>query len=207
MTVAYKTVTMFEEAFAYGKIIAIAIVVVITLLWLMSQLRKRMPLDFADDLGTSFILKTKDSTKAFNAYMNLKERKYLKGMVISRVFPDRLRKKYGMDDSVFLWLSREKIEESIDPSDLEKLEFLVHEFVSSHENAIVLLDGLEYITTHNTFEDTLKFLQSLNDRIILSKATLIIPLDPTSVDKKELSLLERELEIYQVDYRLMRFFE
>lgn len=198
---------MFEEAFAYGKIIAIAVVVVVTLIWLMSQLRKRMPLDFADDLGTSFILKTKDSTKAFKAYMDLKERKFLKGMIISRVFPDRLRKKYGMNDSVFLWLSREKIEESIDPSDLEKLEFLVQEFISSYENTIVLLDGIEYITTHNTFEDTLKFLQSLNDRIILSKATLIIPLDPASLDRKELSLLERELEIYQVDYRLMRFFE
>jgi hypothetical protein len=198
---------MLDKVFAYGRIIAIAAVVFITLFWLMRQLRKRMLIDVADDLGTSFILKTKNSAKAFKIYMDLKERKSSNGMIISRVFPERLRTKHGVDDSVFLWLSREEIAESIDPSDLEKLEFLVYDFVSSHKNAIVLLDGIEYITTHNTFEDTLKFLQSLNDHIILNKATLIIPLDPASLDKKELSLLERELEIYQIDYRLMQFFE
>jgi archaellum biogenesis ATPase FlaH len=128
-------------------------------------------------------------------------------MVISRTFPDKIRQKYRMGNDTFLWLSREKTEGSIDPSDLEKLEYFVQEFVSENEKAIVLLDGIEYIALQNTFESTLKFLQSLNDRIVLSRATLIIPLNPAVLDKKQLSLLERELEILQVDYRLSRFFE
>jgi archaellum biogenesis ATPase FlaH len=139
--------------------------------------------------------------------MELREKQSRDGIIISRVFPDRLRQRYGFDRSEFLWLSYEKTEKSIDPSDLEKLEYLIHEFVSSHENAVVLLDGVEYLILQNSFESTLKFLQSLNDQIILNGATLIMPLDPKSLDRKELSLLERELETYQVDYRLSRFFE
>lgn len=198
---------MVETTFVRGVIVAAIVVAVVALLWLLSQLRNRVSLDFADDMGTSYVLKTKNVEKAYNAYMGLKEKRSSEGMVISRVFPERLCQKYGLEDSTFIWLSYEQTESSIDPSDLEKLEFLIHEFVTSHKGAIVLLDGIEYLILQNSFENTLKFLQSSNDLIILNKAMLIIPLDPTSLEKKELSLLERELETFQVNYRLMRFFE
>lgn len=191
----------------FGRYAAISIVVITVIIWVIRQLSMRVSLTFGDELGVSYILRTKDSKKAFKTYIKLRKENFERGMIISRQFPDRIRQRYEIENSTFLWLSREEIEESIDPSDLDKLEFLVHEFVSSHERPLVLLDGIEYIILQNSFEDTLKFLQSLNDQIILNKATLIIPLDPAALNKKELSLLERELETLQVDYRLSRFFE
>jgi hypothetical protein len=191
----------------YVGMAVIAIAAVVAVLLVLQYMKRRESLRFTDDLGASYIVKTKDTKKGFEAYEKIRERQSSPGMVISRTFPDKIRQKYGMDDDIFLWLSREKTEGSIDPSDLEKLEYFVQEFVSENERAVVLLDGIEYIALQNTFESTLKFLQSLNDRIILSRATLIIPLNPAVLDKKQLSLLERELEILQVDYRLSRFFE
>ncbi|MBU7023517.1 MAG: DUF835 domain-containing protein [Theionarchaea archaeon] len=191
----------------YVGMAVIAIAAVVAVLLVLQYMKRRESLRFTDDLGASYIVKTKDTKKGFEAYEKIRERQSSPGMVISRTFPDKIRQKYGMDDDIFLWLSREKTEGSIDPSDLEKLEYFVQEFVSENERAVVLLDGIEYIALQNTFESTLKFLQSLNDRIILSRATLIIPLNPVVLDKKQLSLLERELEILQVDYRLSRFFE
>lgn len=198
---------MFELSFSSGRIIIIVGIAVAVVIWLFFQLKKKIPLDFSDELGTSFVLKTRDSRKAYFTYLKLKEKQSKEGMVISRVFPDRLCQRYGLENNTFLWLSYEKTRNSIDPSDLEKLEYLVQDFISTHEGAVVLLDGVEYLILQNSFESVLKFLQSLNDRIILRRAALIIPLDPTSVEKKELSLLERELQTYQVDYRLSRFFE
>ena len=198
---------MFEVASEIGKTAAIIIGVVAVVIFLLSLLKRRVSFDFAGDLGTSYVLKTKNVRKAYTTYMELRDKQSRDGIIISRVFHERLRQRYGIDHSEFLWLSYEKTEKSIDPSDLEKLEYLIHEFVSSHENAVVLLDGVEYFILQNSFESTLKFLQSLNDQIILNGATLIMPLDPKSLDRKELSLLERELETYQVDYRLSRFFE
>lgn len=181
--------------------------IVVVVLWFSGQLKKKIPLEFGENMGSSYVLKTRDVKKAYDTYLEVKKKKSAEGIVISRVFPERLQQKYELGGSSFLWLSYEKTEDSIDPSNLEKLEFLVHEFISAHEGAVVLLDGVEYLVLQNSFGNTLKFLQSLNDQIILKKATLIIPLDPTSLDKKELSLLEREVESYQVDYRLSRFFE
>ncbi|MBU7015204.1 MAG: DUF835 domain-containing protein [Theionarchaea archaeon] len=191
----------------YVGLAVIAIAAGIAAFWVAKHMRRREPLRFTDDLGASYILKTKDTKKGFEAYEKIREKQSSKGMIITRTFPDKIRQKYKMDKDIFLWLSREKTEGSIDPSDLEKLEYFVQEFVSQNEKAVILLDGIEYIALQNSFESTLKFLQSLNDRIILSRATLIIPLNPAVLDKKQLSLLERELEILQVDYRLNRFFE
>lgn len=197
---------MIELAHVSRTIVAI-IVAAAVVIWLLIQVRKKISLEFANDFGTSYVLKTKDTRKAYETFQELREKHSRAGMVVSRVFPDRLCKRYGLEDTAFLWLSYEKTENSIDPSDLEKLEFLIHDFISSHEGSVVLLDGVEYLILQNSFESALKFLQSLNDRIILNAAALIIPLDPASVEKKELSLLERELDTYQIDYRLMRFFE
>jgi predicted neuraminidase len=191
----------------YAEVAIIAGVVMVAVFWLLLQLRKRVHLDFSGVFGASYILKTRNTDKAFDMFMKLRERTAADGIIISRVFPDRLRKMYKLEDSILMWLSHQKTDESIDPSNLEKLEFIIHEFISRHEGALVLIDGIEYIILQDSFENALKFLQSLNDLIILNKATLIIPLNPVALNKKELSLLERELESYQVDYRLMRFFE
>lgn len=198
---------MVEMTFMSAGIITVIVIVVVVGIWFFFQLKRRIPLKFSEDLGSSYVLKTKDAKKAYDTYIRLTGNRLQKGMVISRVFPERLSQKYPLDNTTFLWLSYEKTENSIDPSDLDKLEFLIHEFVSSRKGAVILLDGVEYLILQNSFENTLKFLQSLNDQIILNGAALVMPLDPASLDTKELSLLERELETYQVDYRLMRFFE
>jgi predicted neuraminidase len=191
----------------YIEVAIVASVMMVAVIWLLIQLRKRVHLDFSDAFGASYILKTRNTDKAFDTFLKLKKKAAADGIIISRVFPDRLRKVYELENSVLLWLSHQKTDESVDPSNLEKLEFIIHEFISHHEGALVLIDGIEYIILQDSFENALRFLQSLNDLIILNKATLIIPLNPVALNKKELSLLERELESYQVDYRLMRFFE
>lgn len=198
---------MFETALSKGAALAMVVIGGVVLLWVLFRVTKKITLTLSEDIGASFVLKTRDVKKAYDTYLDLKTKRGAKGMVISRVFPDRLRQKYGMGDSTFLWLSFEKVKDTIEPNDLEKLEFLIHEFITSYKNAVILLDGVEYLVLQNTFENTLKFLQSLNDQIILRNAILIVPLTPESLDKKELSLLERELESFQVDYRLLRFFE
>jgi hypothetical protein len=189
-----------------GGILGIAILLVI-LLVLVGRRSTSLPLDVIDDLGICLVLKTKDVNTAYKSYMELKDKQDTKGMIISRVYPEKILKKYSSPDSNILWLSYEKTDHSIDPSSLDKLEYLVYDFVSTNKGSIVLLDGMEYLILQNTFEETLKFLQSLSDHIILNGAILIIPLDPASLDGKQLSLIERELETYQVDHRLMRFFE
>lgn len=203
----YRMSFMSGIILAGGVLVIAVMAMIVVILFFMVRGRRDLPLDVMDDLGTCLVLKTKDAATAYESYLEIKYKKNRKGMVISRVYPEKILKKYPLNDSHILWLSYEKTDSSIDPSSLDKLEYLVHDFVSTNKGATVLLDGMEYLILQNTFEETLKFLQSLSDHIILNGAILIIPLDPVSLDGKQLSLIERELETYQVDHRLMRFFE
>ena len=61
----------------------------------------------------------------------------------------------------------------------------------------MLLSGLEYLITHNSYSSVLKFIQLLNEQIAIRGAVLIIPISPMTLDEKDLKLFERELTILE----------
>ncbi len=62
--------------------------------------------------------------------------------------------------------------------------------------SIILLDGLEYLMTNNTFALVLHLLQMLKDKISLGESMLLLPIDPKCIDEKEMALLQQEFETY-----------
>ncbi len=60
---------------------------------------------------------------------------------------------------------------------------------------MVLLDGLEYITTNNEMDKVLLLLYGLRDSTTLSGSKLLIPLDPTIFDVRTIALLEKDFEM------------
>ena len=83
------------------------------------------------------------------------------------------------------------------PHNLAKLNFLIEEFIKKEEKAVVLLDGLEYLITHNNYDPILRFLQILNDKVAIGDSILIMPVNPGTLDNKHLKLLEREFEVFK----------
>lgn len=162
--------------------------------------------DMEWELGISYLVKEKGYSRGLSLFRKLTETRRGSGMVITRTFPDKIRKNEMLDDVNILWLSREESPYSIDPTSLAKLTHLIRDFIKERESAVVFLDGLEYLIMHNGFETTLRFLQALNDLIILNNATLIIPLDPSSLSVKQLSLLEKEMEVHRLSMSILRLF-
>jgi hypothetical protein len=162
--------------------------------------------DMEWELGISYLVKEKGYSRGLSLFRKLTETRRGSGMVITRTFPDKMRKNEMLDDVNILWLSREESSYSVDPTSLAKLTHLIRDFIKERESAVVLLDGLEYLIMHNGFETALRFLQALNDLIILNNATLIIPLDPSSLSVKQLSLLEKEMEVHRLSMSILRLF-
>ncbi|MBU7014414.1 MAG: DUF835 domain-containing protein [Theionarchaea archaeon] len=158
------------------------------------------------ELGISYLVKEKGYVRGLSLFHKLSEGRKGCGMVITRTFPDKMQKNEMPEDVDILWLSREESPYSIDPNSLAKLTHLIRDFIRDRECAVVFLDGLEYLIMHNGFETTLRFLQALNDLIILNNATLIIPLDPSSLSVKQLSLLEKEMEVHRLSMSILRLF-
>lgn len=185
---------------AIGTIIAVAA----SLLFLFSYSKTQEGMKW--ELGVSYLVKEKGSNRGFSLFNKLIENDSNNGMVIARTFPKKIQEIENLENIPVWWLSREESPESIDPLSLSKIIHLIKEFIQERETAVVLLDGLEYLIMQNGFETTLRFIQALNDLIILNKATLIVPVDPSSLSVKQLSLLEKEMETHRLSMNILRLF-
>ncbi len=149
--------------------------------------------------GWSYVVKEERPERSFALFAELLG-KGGRGLCISRTHPDTLKKKYGFEaDS--LWLTKTETSqhsetkgvEFVSPNNLAHLASAVRDFLSKGPEGVVIVEGLEYLTTQNDFKSVLKFIQLINEQIVLDKGYLIMPVDESTMDPKDFSLIEREM--------------
>ena len=145
--------------------------------------------------GTSYIIHEEKPKKSFEIFKEISENG-AKGLCISRTKPKKIKDKYGLNSDSIIWLCRTNGDEGcLDPTNLVKLMVLVQDFLKNNEKGILMIDGIEYLIFQNGSGTVLKFLQSLNERIALSKSTLILPINPDAIEKRDLATIEREMTV------------
>ncbi len=115
------------------------------------------------------------------------------GLCISRRSPKTIMQDYGLEKTPILWLSRVATEKnSVRPSPPEKVAMAIEHFISVGENAVVLLDGFEYLIAHNDFSSVLALLHDLNEIVALHDGILLVPMDPSAFAEREFAMVRRE---------------
>ena len=117
---------------------------------------------------------------------------------ISRKHPEKLMQKLGHQDKM-IWLT--KSEEGISdleikfvsPTNLPVLAEEIRSFLDEKEGGQIFLEGIEYLCTQNDFKSVLKFTQLVNEQVLLKKGYLILSANPSTMDPREFSLIEREM--------------
>ena len=64
--------------------------------------------------------------------------------------------------------------------------------MEENESPVVLLDGLEYLITQHNFNSILKLIQTLSEYSYLFGGAIFIPMDPYTIEAKEMRLLSQE---------------
>ena len=121
------------------------------------------------------------------------------GLAISRVYPNKLREDFNLSTTPVVWLSYEPEKSAVSPVDLETLNSIVRQFTTNEEETLVLLDGLEYLVLHNSFDTVLKFVQSLIDLVVQSNSQLLVSVDPKSLSEQQYHLLHSELDDFELE--------
>ena len=116
-----------------------------------------------------------------------------RGLCVTRVYPQKIRERYGLPDLPVLWLSNVGKEDAVRPKDLEKLSLAIEQFLS-REKGVVLLDGVEYLITNNNFITVLRLVQSVRDQVAINGAMLLFSVNPSALDAHQMTLLEREVD-------------
>jgi hypothetical protein len=145
--------------------------------------------------GHSYLFLGSNPDTAFEAFTYYVKNGF-HGLSVSRYYPGKIRKKFGLEKTPMLWLSHTEGDENhIEPSNLGVLTNVLMDFFSKTENGIVILEGLEYLIIQNGFETVLRFLQYLNEHVVTNDIIFLAPLDGDSLKRQELSLIKAEFEI------------
>ncbi len=116
------------------------------------------------------------------------------GLCITRIPPDRVREEWNLRRVPVLWLSGEPGQNRVPPTHLDLMLGLVEDFLKQ-DGGVVLLEGLEYILHHRASADVIEFHQRLVDLVVGRRSTLLLALDPGTVDAALVAELERESEV------------
>jgi hypothetical protein len=116
-----------------------------------------------------------------------------RGVCITRVFPDIVKRRFGDVDIPVIWLSSTAKDECIRPRDLEKLSLIIEKFILIGPS-VVLLDGIDYLITNNGFKSVLRLVQILRDYVSVHYSILLITIPPAVIDENHLTLLEKEMD-------------
>ena len=118
-----------------------------------------------------------------------------RGLVVTREFPDNVRKQRNLQVTPIIWLTESPGERRVAPTSLAVLTDTVIRFMETNPNSIVLMEGIEYIMTFNEFRKVLRSLDSLNEIAWITKARLLVAVHPKAFDDKDLAMLERDRTI------------
>jgi predicted hydrocarbon binding protein len=147
--------------------------------------------------GYSYLVESEEAYAGFDVFLDYVSHG-TKGLWISREYPEKIKKKFDIGDLPYLWLSYERdIKYAREPTNIPLIYAEIKGFLDDSDGGIVLLSGLEYMMSQNTFLKVLKFLQLLNENVAVKDALLLIPLSPQALSSREVKMLERELRTFQ----------
>ena len=147
--------------------------------------------------GRSYLIKEDRPAAAFRLFARFLGGRS-RGLVITRTNPKRLRENYDLPAGRVLWLTDREgsVEETIAPA-LERLVYEIEDFMSKNPRGAVLLDGIEYLVSNNSFDAVLKFVRRLLDAVSESHYAFVISLGSATLKDQELKTLEREMEVIE----------
>ncbi|MFP3908474.1 MAG: GAF domain-containing protein [Archaeoglobaceae archaeon] len=155
---------------------------------------RRQLLKFKLEEGEIYLEKEKYPIKSLEAFNDTVKVGFT-GFIISRT-PKNKFKSSIENHFDYLWIAEKGDLNAVSP-DITDIEL---EIENSKNNAI-LIDGLHYLISKNGFEDTLTFVQHLREIAYLKNLIIILSVDPSTMNEREMRLLEKEAS--EVESRYM----
>ncbi|MCI4371707.1 MAG: DUF835 domain-containing protein, partial [Thermoplasmata archaeon] len=145
--------------------------------------------------GMTYVVLERDAGQAFEIFKDLVTHG-AQGLCITRRAPKAVMAEYGLERTPVLWLSRVAMEKNaVRPSPPENVALAIDHFINVSEQSVVLLDGFEYLVSHNDFGSVLALLHDLNESVAIRESILLVPFDPSVFNEREIALIRREVRI------------
>lgn len=154
--------------------------------------------------GYSYLVEEETPSLSFEVFKDLVTHGK-QGLAITRTMPKKVRGMYGLEKTPILWLTRVADNpETLRPYPVGKISETIQHFIRAGKNTVVLLDGVEYLITHNDFKSVLTCLQDLNEYIAQHDSIMILLADAEAMEPKQFALLRRDLRMIEKPPKVMK---
>lgn len=116
------------------------------------------------------------------------------GLVVTRDFPKKLLSEKELGTCKVLWLTNLVGEGRINPTAIGILMGQIRNFIENQSRTVVVLDGMEYLVSLNTYDRMLQFMHQLRDIVVTNESIMLVPVDPRTMSQREIAMLERSME-------------
>lgn len=111
------------------------------------------------------------------------------GLCISRLHPDYVGQKYGLERSKRYWLSGQKGADVISPKSVKQLVKIIRSELRGRAGGVVFFDGLEYLLNYNDMNTVLSMLVEINKALQAADVEMIISVDPLTFEQRDIEWL------------------
>jgi hypothetical protein len=146
--------------------------------------------------GKSYLLMVEKMESAFEILKEIVATK-VPTVCVTLSYPEHLREEYSIEGVPVLWLSKHG-ESAVPPDALDILRDRVLSLAKS-SGGVVFLEGIELLIKINGFDSTLQFVRDIVEAAAVRRFTLMAPINPITIDKTHLSLLQLMMESIPLD--------
>ena len=148
------------------------------------------------DTKKVYLVKEDDENHAHELFISTLNRGFA-GLGIVRDNPKDIKKKYNLEKTSFIWLTKVKTEGIPTETNIENIFKLITEFVNKSEKSVILIDRIDYILTENRFEDVLKNIHDMRDLVASRECIIILSLNPELIEESKVKAIEAEtIDLY-----------
>lgn len=143
--------------------------------------------------GYAYLLEDSDRDTAYELFSKVKDQDQT-GLFITRNHPRKIIRKFNLKASQYLWLTKMDGANNVRPDNIESLKRKGERFLSTHQKDIMLIEGIEYLFSHNNFDEVIDLVRFFKDLGSVTDSILIISGAPSVLKKQEFEALKREVD-------------
>jgi hypothetical protein len=126
------------------------------------------------------------------------------GLCISRLHPDYVAQKYGLEMSKRYWLSGQKGDEVIAPKSLHQLIKVVRSEMRGRSGGCMFMDGLEYLLLYNDMGKVMSAMEEIDIILRSADVEMVVSVDPLTFEQKDVERLWRTFPRYTAEEMLLK---
>ncbi len=151
-------------------------------------------LEYLLEVGHNNLIESTSSTYAYNAFRDIVSD--TPGLCITTTYPEKIRRRYGLEKTPILWISKISVgETTFKPSDLNfEVSQSTTQFMRDNPRTSVLLEDLEYLIQIVGFNNVLRFVKIVADVGSANRSTVIVPVDPSALQEREIAIVRKSFD-------------